>query len=296
MEFFPNFNTAVDLDPGEWALAREAEGYDGVVASDHLWVGEKPFPHVWVTLTRMACATRTLKFGSSFCNNLFRSPVEFAQASLALHQLAPGRFEAGLGAGWAESEIAGLGWEYPSAGDRAGRFIEAIGIVRRLFDEGRCRFRGHHYDIDVPCVGPWNGSGPLLVGSAGGPRTRREIAPLVDRIEVFVGNFIRGGAIDMVELAAVTDDSVRSLVDEVKIRRPDLPIGYFTLLAAGEGPAIYGLKSALGAGFAGGLVGHPEEVARNLRRMGEWGIERVQLTELVPGTHTVLAPYLYSNA
>lgn len=41
MEFFRNFNTAVDLDPGLWALEREAEGYDGVVASDHLWVGGK---------------------------------------------------------------------------------------------------------------------------------------------------------------------------------------------------------------------------------------------------------------
>jgi alkanesulfonate monooxygenase SsuD/methylene tetrahydromethanopterin reductase-like flavin-dependent oxidoreductase (luciferase family) len=244
----------------------------------------------------MACATRTLKLGSSFCNNLFRSPVEFAQASLALHQLAPGRFEAGLGAGWAESEIAGLGWKYPSAADRAGRFIEAIGIVRRLFDDGRCKFQGRYHNIDVPCLGPWDGSAPLLVGSAGGPRTRREIAPLVDRIEVFVGNFIRGGAIDMVELAGVKDDDVRTLVDQVKTRRPDLPVGYFTLLAAGEGPAIDGLKQVLGKGFAGGLVGHPEEVAQNLRRMGEWGIERVQLTELVPGTHTALAPYLYGSA
>ncbi len=305
MEFFPNFNTAVDLDPGLWALEREAEGYDGVVASDHLWVGEKrvgekrvgekTFPHVWVTLTRIACATSTLKFGSSFCNNLFRSPVEFAQASLALHQLAPGRFEAGLGAGWAESEITGLGWAYPSPGERAGRFIEAIGVVRKLFDTGRCRFQGRYYDVDIPCLGPWAGRGPLLVGSAGGPRTRREIAPLVDRIEVFVGNFIRGGGIDMQKLSQVTDDDVRALVTEVKSRRPDLPIGYFTLLAAGEGPAIDGLKQALGGCFASGLVGHPEEVAGNLRRMGEWGIERVQLTELVPGTHSALAPFLYGK-
>jgi alkanesulfonate monooxygenase SsuD/methylene tetrahydromethanopterin reductase-like flavin-dependent oxidoreductase (luciferase family) len=295
MEFFPNFNTAVDLDPGQWALAREAEGYDGVVASDHLWVGEKPFPHVWVTLTRMACATRTLKFGSSFCNNLFRSPIEFAQASLALHQLAPGRFEAGLGAGWAESEIAGLGWEYPSAKDRAGRFIEALQIVRQLFDTGRCRFTGEYYDVDVPALGPFDGTAPLLVGSAGGPRTRREILPMVDRIEVFVGNFIRSGSIDLAELGRVTDDHVRTLVGEIAARRPELPIGYFTLLAAGEGPAIDQLKAALGNRFAGGLVGHPEEVAANLRRLGEWGIQRVQLTELVPGTHIALAPYLYGR-
>lgn len=292
MEFFPNYNTALHLDPGEWALAREAEGYDGVVASDHLWVGDKPFPHVWVTLTRMACATRSLKLGSSFCNNLFRSPVEFAQASLALHQLAPGRFEAGLGAGWAEPEIVGIGWDYPAPRDRAGRFIEALSVVRQIFAEGSCRFRGEYYDIDVPVLGPFDGSAPVLVGSAGGPRTRREIAPLVDRIEVFVGNFIRGGSIDLATLARVSDADVQALVADIRGRAPDLPIGYFTLAAAGEGAHVSQLKAGLGKRFAAGLVGHPQEVAENLRRMGEWGISRVQITELIPGTHTALAPYL----
>jgi alkanesulfonate monooxygenase SsuD/methylene tetrahydromethanopterin reductase-like flavin-dependent oxidoreductase (luciferase family) len=295
MEFFPNYNTAINEDPGDWANAREAEGYQGVVASDHLWVGEKPFPHVWVTLTRMACATQALKLGSSFCNNLFRSPVEFAQASLALHQLAPGRFEAGLGAGWAAPEIAGVGLDYPAPKDRAGRYIEALAVVRQIFEAGRCRFSGNYYDIDVPVLGPFDGSAPLLVGSAGGARTRREITPIVDRIEVFAGSFIRAGVIDMAALARVSEAEVQALVGEVRHLRADLPIGYFSLVAAGESAAVDHLKAALGDGFAGGLVGHPEAVAGNLRRMGEWGIGRVQITELVPGTHTALAPYLFGG-
>lgn len=296
MEYFPNFNTAVDLDPAEWAREREAEGYTGVVASDHFWVGDKPFPHVWVTLTRIACATRTLRLASSFCNNLFRSPVEFAQASLALHQVANGRFEAGLGAGWAEAEIKGIGWTYPAPRDRAGRYLEALAIVRQLFDSGRCRFQGEYYDIDVPVIGPFDGSAPLLVGSAGGPRTRRGSVRWIDRIEVFAGDFIRGGAIDFGALAAVTDSEVADLVGEVKRLRPDLPIGYFTLLAAGESAEVAGLEKMLGNGFAAGLVGHPEKVAANLAKMAQWGVSRVQLTELVPGTHTALAPYLEGSS
>lgn len=292
MECFPNYNTALDQDPGEWAKDREAEGYAGVVASDHFWVGDKPFPHVWVTLTRIACATSTLKFASSFCNNLLRSPVEFAQASLALHQLAPGRFEAGLGAGWAEPEIAGIGWDYPVPKQRAGRFLESLAIVRQLFDTGRCQFQGEYHAIDVPVIGPFRGSAPLLVASAGGPRTRRESLPFIDRIEVFKGNFIRGGGIDFAELAAITDAEVEDLVGEVKARRGDLPIGYFALMAAGEGPAVAGLKAQLGNGFAAGLVGHPEKVAANIARMEQWGVSRVQLTELLPGTYTALAPHV----
>lgn len=292
MELFPNYNTAFDQDPGEWAKAREAEGYDGVVVSDHLFVGDKPYSHVWVTLTRIAAATETLRFGSSFCNNLFRSPVDFAQASLALHDFAGGRFEAGLGAGWAEAEMNALGMDYPPPRDRAGRFIEALKIARQIFDTGKCAFQGEYYAIDVSALGPFSGKGPLLVGSAGGPRTRREITPIVDRIEVFVGDFIRGGSLDFEVLAQVRDEDVIDLVDKVKAIRADIPIGYFTTFAAGEGPEVAGVEAMLGDGFAAGLVGHPEKVADNLRRMEGWGIGRMQLTEMVPGSYTALAPYV----
>lgn len=293
MEYFANYNTGIDLDPAEWALAREAEGYTGVVVSDHLWVGEKPYPHVWVTLTRIACATQSLRFGSSFCNNLFRSPVEFAQASLTLHQAAKGRFEAGLGAGWSENEVAsGMGQHYPPPGERAGRYKEAMTIVREIFDTGKCRFEGEFYNVDVPVMGPYSGTGPLLVGSAGGPRTRREITPLVDRVEVFAGEFIRGGAIDFAALAAVTDDDVRDMIAKVREIKPDIPIGYFTLMAAGESEPVKGLEAMLGNNFASGLVGHPEKVAAKIAQMESWGLGRVQLTELVPESYSNLAPYL----
>jgi hypothetical protein len=212
-----------------------------------------------------------------------------------LHQLAPGRFEAGLGAGWAEPEIAGVGLDYPSPKDRAGRFIEALTVVRQIFDTGSCRFSGEYYNIDVPVLGPFAGTAPVLVGSAGGPRTRREITPIVDRIEVFVGNFIRGGVIDMSTLAQVSDADVQSLVADIASLRPAMPIGYFSLIGAGEGEQVDRLKSALCNRFAAGLVGHPEEVAGNLRRMGEWGISRVQLTELIPGSFTALAPHLHGD-
>jgi alkanesulfonate monooxygenase SsuD/methylene tetrahydromethanopterin reductase-like flavin-dependent oxidoreductase (luciferase family) len=293
MEYFANYNTGIDLDPAEWALAREAEGYTGVVVSDHFWVGDKPYPHVWVTLTRIACATRDLRFGSSFCNNLFRSPVEFAQASLTLHQAANGRFEAGLGAGWSENEVSGgLGQYYPPPGERAGRYREAMTIVREILDTGKCRFQGEFYNVNVPVMGPFNGTRPVLVGSAGGPRTRREITPLVDRVEVFAGEFIRGGSIDFAALAAVTDDDVRDMIAKVREIRPDIPIGYFTLMAAGDSEPVKGLEAMLGNNFASGLVGHPEKVAAKIAQMESWGLGRVQLTELVPGSYSNLAPYL----
>ena len=42
----------------------------------------------------------------------------------------------------------------------------------------------------------------------------------------------------------------------------------------------------------GGFLGEPERVATNLRRLGELGIDRVQIAPSTPDTLSLLAPYL----
>ena len=108
MEYFVNLPGTRFNDPGVWAREMEEQGWDGICASDHFWVTDHPYPHVFVTAAQMACATSRVQITSSFCNNLFRSPVEFVQASLSLQQASDGRFEAGLGAGWAAEEMQAI--------------------------------------------------------------------------------------------------------------------------------------------------------------------------------------------
>jgi alkanesulfonate monooxygenase SsuD/methylene tetrahydromethanopterin reductase-like flavin-dependent oxidoreductase (luciferase family) len=137
MQFFPNYNAARAERPADWARAREAEGWHGLAASDHFVTLGLAYPHLWVALTEMACATRAIPITSSFANNLFRSPVEFAQASLSLNRAASGRFEAGLGAGWVEDEIVRIGWRFP---ERAGQH-RGVQIVRELLHGAQVRWR-----------------------------------------------------------------------------------------------------------------------------------------------------------
>ena len=82
------------------------------------------------------------------------------------------------------------------------------------------------------------------------------------------------------------------MIGKVREIKPEIPIGYFTLMAAGESEAVKGLEAMLGSNFASGLVGHPEKVAATIDKMESWGLGRVQLTELVPGSYTNLAPYI----
>lgn len=294
MEFFPNYNTNLDIDPALWAREREAEGWDGIVASDHYWIGEKPYPHLWVTLTQMACATERIALGSSFANNLFRSPVEFAQASLAMHRASGGRFEAGLGAGWNEEEMTATGQIYPPGPVRVSMYREAVEIVRALLTTGSCTFEGEYYNVKVPHLAPFDpDSRPLLVGACGGPRSIREIAPLLDRIEVKgTGAATQGGTLDFEKLATISADDIQALVDQVRAVREDIPMGYFALVGIGDDPAVQELRAGLGDGYSGKFFGAAEEVAEALLSLSAFGIGRVQITELVPGGVKALAPIL----
>ena len=86
VQFFANL-TSAEYEPAEFAAKAEAAGFDGVTCSDHYWL-RSVFPHLWVSLAAMACATERVTLAPSFANNLFRSPVEFAQASLAMQRLS----------------------------------------------------------------------------------------------------------------------------------------------------------------------------------------------------------------
>src|SRR3712207_3396712 len=144
MEFLANLMSC-DENPAAWARQREIEGWDVLGCADHLFTPARPYPHVWVTLATMAAATSRVRLASSFANNLFRSPVEFAQAALQMQAVSGGRFEAGLGAGWERDEAEGASLSYPPPGARAGRYAEAVQIVRDLLAKGTCSFHGRYY-------------------------------------------------------------------------------------------------------------------------------------------------------
>ncbi|MEN3973649.1 LLM class flavin-dependent oxidoreductase [Emcibacter sp. SYSU 3D8] len=252
MEFFANLPMPLAGNPADWAREREAEGWHGICASDHLWVGQTVYPHVFVVLSAMAAATTRIRLTSSFANNLFRSPVEFAQASLTLNWLSGGRFEPGLGAGWMCQEMTATGRVFPDGPTRVSMYREALVIVRDLLRTGTCRFKGEYYNIDItdPRMACVMDPPPDLIGSASGPRALREITPLVDRLEITAsGRALRGGALDMAAYASITEHEVREAVARARAVREDVPIGTYIMIAAGDDPRVRGMETALGGNF-----------------------------------------------
>ena len=295
MEYFLNLPTSCFDDPETWAANAETEGWDGICASDHFWVSHA-YPHVFVTVARMSAVTSRILLTTSFCNNLFRSPVEFAQAALALQQASNGRFEAGLGAGWLEDEMNASGMTFPTAPERISRYIEALKIVRSLIATGQCQFKGKYYQVDISGkneLGPLSEAPAPLVGSVGGPRGIREVSPLVDRVEIKASSRgTRGGSMNIRVMATITESEVRRNIDRVKAVTPNKPLSIFILVSAGNSSSVADTKAMFGNGFLSKFHGHPNEVSASLEGLARIGIDRVQLTEMVPGSQEALAPLL----
>jgi alkanesulfonate monooxygenase SsuD/methylene tetrahydromethanopterin reductase-like flavin-dependent oxidoreductase (luciferase family) len=296
MEYFANLSEPV-TDPQGWARTREAEGWDGLGCSEHYWMhgtsSHRPFPHLWVTLSAMACATTKVTLTPAFANNLFRSPVEFAQASLMMQSLSGGRFEAALGAGWLAEELTLTGQVFPEGREPTHAFAEALQIVRDLIATGTCRFSGDHYTMDVPCLGPLSDSPPPIVAAVGSPWTMRHVTPLCDRVELKMGRTTRGGALDFAALTTVTRDEVADMVRTVREAKADVPVSVLAFVAVGDTPVVQHMAKALGDSFYGSLCGEPARVADTLAGLVDIGVDRLQVTEFAPGSFEALAPSLH---
>lgn len=295
MEFIANFMTAEE-DPVVWAQTREAEGWNVLGCADHFFSPNKSYPHVWVTLATMAAATKNVKLTTSFANNLFRSPVEFAQASLQMQSVSHGRFEAGLGAGWEKAEAEGSSIPYPSPSERAGMYIESALIVRELFDTGGCTFSGKYYNMNVPKIGPMSAAGPPpLVASLGGPRTIKGIAPIADRVEIkLISGITRNGSVDLPAMATVPESHLYDLVQQVRAVNPTVPLSVFILCSVGDDARTKAVENMLGDSFLGGFYGSAAKVSESMFRLAEAGIDRVEVSPFTENSFATLATKLFA--
>jgi alkanesulfonate monooxygenase SsuD/methylene tetrahydromethanopterin reductase-like flavin-dependent oxidoreductase (luciferase family) len=291
MEFVCNLMSA-DVHPGQWARAREAEGWDLIAVADHLIAADAGSPHVWATCGAIAAATTSIGLTTAFVNNLLRSPVEVAQAARSMQLISGNRFELGVGAGWRRAELENAGLCYPSPGERATRFAEAMQIIRQLLDHGSCIFHSQHYDVEIENVGPASVVAPKLIGAVGGPRTTAEVTPWCDAVEIKAASLAtRSGTFDLAALATIESSTLTDLVARVRTVRPDIPIGMFVLCGTGAAAKRFGSQlppSSLYSRF----FGDPDDVAEAIVGLTAHRIGRAQISPLDSETFELLARVL----
>ncbi len=132
-------------------VGAEAAGFDFAVSSDHLfpWLPEMGHsPHAWTVLGAAAQATSRIPLMTYVTCPSFRyHPVVVAQKAATLQLLSDGRFTLGLGSGENLNEhVVSGGW--PPADIRQEMLVEALEIIRDLFDGGYTSTRGEHFDVE----------------------------------------------------------------------------------------------------------------------------------------------------
>ncbi|HSL00745.1 MAG TPA: TIGR03560 family F420-dependent LLM class oxidoreductase [Rubrobacteraceae bacterium] len=289
------------LDWARWrriARAVEDSGYAGLYRSDHF---TNPTGTVldalelWASLTWLAENTERIEFGPLVSPVSFRHPVITAWTAGAVDNLAGGRLQLGVGAGWQAREHDAHGFELLDTHRRFARFEEGLEVITRLLKKDEpVSFDGDFYSLRDALLMPRSprpGGPPIVIGGNGPRRTLPLAVRYADEWNAVLVTPERFS-----ELNARVDE----LLDEAG-RAPDqLRRTLMTRVVFGRTEADVERKlagrSAHELRTGGAVVGGASEVVESLNRLDEAGVQRVMLqwleTEDVDGmeemAHSVL--------
>jgi G6PDH family F420-dependent oxidoreductase len=158
----------------EHVVRAEEAGFDFSVISDHYfpWLDAQGHaPYAWSVLGAAAQATSRIPLMTYVtCPTRRYHPAVVAQKAATVQLLARGRFRLGLGSGENLNEhVVGGGW--PSSDIRHEMLVEAVGIIRALFDGGYVNHRGKHFDVESAKLWDRPGTPPPIGIAASGPRS-----------------------------------------------------------------------------------------------------------------------------
>ncbi len=221
------FRFGVNVGPSrsraEWrekARRLEGLGYGTLTVPDHLAEFLAPMP----ALVSAAEATTTLRVGANVLNNDFRHPVLVAREAATVDLLTGGRFELGLGAGYAQSEYEQAGLAFDPGVTRVERLAEAVAVIKGLLTGEAVSFAGRHYRVTGHTIHPLpiQQPHPPIAVSGNGRRLLTLAAREADIVGLSGITFRRGGAAPDLSgwKASGVDERIR-LVKEVAGDRHD---------------------------------------------------------------------------
>lgn len=173
----------------EFVKEAEKGGFDQTLTSDHFhpWSHNNGYGNfTWVWLAAAAERTKNMRFITGVTAAVYRyNPGIIAQAFASLDVLYPGRIGLGIGTGEAMNEVS-LGFDWPSADTRLERTIEAIQIIKKLWNKGNydkeiralsnkndnhngfVNFKGQYYNIkNAKLYTPPSTNIPLYMAASG---------------------------------------------------------------------------------------------------------------------------------
>lgn len=219
------------------ARLAEAAGFDGVVVSEHVVMGERtdrypwgPFPgrsdQPWldplVTLPAIGAVTSRLRLCTGVLIAPLRPAVLLAKAAATIDRMTGGRLELGVGTGWQREEFDASGIDF----DARGRLLsDTIAACRALWRGDVTSFASTTVSFDriwcEPTPASPNGP-PVLFSGTLTPRNIRRIVDLGDGWIPIMGESIEGIVAGVDLLRAGFRDAERD-IRSLRVRVP-LPV------------------------------------------------------------------------
>jgi probable F420-dependent oxidoreductase len=251
------------------ARAAEAIGFDSIWLGDHLLYRDDGRPErgpwdAWTTLAALAASTERVRVGPLVACGAFHPPGIIARMAASIDEVSRGRFVLGIGAGWNETEFRAFGVPFE---ERASRFEETFGIVRRLLAGERVTFEGRFAHIEDAVLLPRPARRvPIMIGSTGDRvlRTALQHADAWNTWYTGYGNTPEG--------FSTLNDRITRLAGEVGRPAGEVTRSACALVVldrgAGERPIDEGLVP---------LEGSTERIAEGLRALAQSGADEVIL-------------------
>jgi F420-dependent oxidoreductase-like protein len=283
------------------ALTAEEAGFEAYFRSDHYASfpggSGRPTTDAWATLAGLARETTRINLGTLVSPVTFRLPGNFAKVVTTVAEMADGRLEVGLGAGWNELEHRQLGLPYPDTGERFTMLEQQLAILHGLWTEpDGWSYEGEHWQVrdalfyPKPPARDGRRHPNLIIGGAGGPRMAALVARYADEFNLTSASVetaaeayarVRGASAsagrdpDAITYSAMTGVLVGRDEDELRRRVGDL------FAEIGQAPGS-DADEWLATRRKRWVMGTPEQARERVEQLAAVGVQRVMLQTFLP--------------
>lgn len=214
------------------------------------------------TLSYVAALTDRIRLGTSIIDALFHVPVVLARRFATLDQLSGGRVIAGIGQGWMPQEFATANVPLKRRG--AG-FDEMVAAMRACWGPDPVEYAGRFYEIEASEVNPKPVQAhlPIIIG-ANTEAGQQRAARIADGINPNAFSYEQMVASVHTFRTAAADHG-RDAAALTVTARANVPI---TADSLGDGRPFLG--------------GSPAEIADDLKRLDEAGVDHVLFYNVAP--------------
>jgi coenzyme F420-dependent glucose-6-phosphate dehydrogenase len=171
-----------------YATMADKQGFEFVCISDHF----HPWFHrggcagqAWVWIGAAGTATHNVRIGTGVTTCIFRyDPSIVAQTFATLDELYPGRIFLGIGTGEAMNEMpmAKQGQTWPPYEERLERTVEAVEIIRALWDRDFVNYNGKYNKLTEANLYTKPRTHIPIYFAASGPKAARTAGRLGDAL------------------------------------------------------------------------------------------------------------------